>query len=427
MSEQVEFKKTEKQIKAIDLLSGPARHILLYGGSRSGKSVILCYAIIIRALKAKGRHLVCRLRFNHAKTSLWLETFPKVFKLCFPELEYKENKSDYYYTLPNGSEIWVAGLDDKQRTEKILGKEYSTIWFNECSQLDYGSIGIALSRLAEKNDLVKKAYYDENPPNKRHWSYYQFLLKKNPEDWSELKEENYASLLMNPEDNIENIDADYIPEILGSMSEKDRNRFQHGVFDGDDIGFIYYGFNRDKNVRSVKYNPNFPLYCGMDFNVYPMTAVMVQAYDNMIYIIDEFYLMSSNTDEMGKKIKEKYGLRPKIVPDSTGKALKTSAAGMTDHQILKDLGFEVLNVHNPFRVDRYNCVNRLFESSKCVVDINCVKLIRDLESVVYREGTNFPDVTKDKTLTHISDALGYVLWKLEPISRPLMAPGLYPR
>jgi hypothetical protein len=29
--------------------------------------------------------------------------------------------------LPNGSEIWFSGLDDKERTEKILGQEYVTI------------------------------------------------------------------------------------------------------------------------------------------------------------------------------------------------------------------------------------------------------------------------------------------------------------
>ena len=128
----MDFSKTEIQKKAIDVLASAARNVMLYGGSRSGKTFIICYAMIVRASRVKSRHLACRLRFNHAKTSLWLETFPKVFKTCFPDLAFKENKTDYYYTLPNGSEIWVGGLDDKERTEKILGKEYSTLYFNEC-------------------------------------------------------------------------------------------------------------------------------------------------------------------------------------------------------------------------------------------------------------------------------------------------------
>lgn len=420
------FKKTPKQEEAIRTLAGIARNVMLYGGSRSGKTFIICYAIIVRACKTKSRHLACRLRFNHAKTSLWLETFPKVFKLCFPELKYKENKSDYYYTLPNGSEIWVGGLDDKERTEKILGKEYSTIYFSEVSQIAYGSIGIAMSRLAEKNELIKKAYFDENPPNQRHWSYYQFILKKNPEDWTDLDPDKYASLLMNPEDNIENIDQDYLTEVLDQMTEKDKKRFKYGEFEGDHLGFIYYGFNRKAHVKKINRNHNFPIYVGMDFNVNPMTAVVCQYYDDKVWVIDEFYLMSSNTDEMAKDILKKYG-SVTIIPDATGRALKTSAAGLSDHQILRNYGFVIPSVNNPYRIDRYNCVNGLFEKERVVVNESCVKLIRDLESVVYKDGTTFPDTIKDKTLTHISDALGYVLWYLEPIQRPRMDIGMLPR
>lgn len=30
-----------------------------------------------------------------------------------------------------GSQIWIAGLDDKERVEKTLGQEYATLSFNE--------------------------------------------------------------------------------------------------------------------------------------------------------------------------------------------------------------------------------------------------------------------------------------------------------
>lgn len=421
------FKKTEKQKEAIRVLSQQARNVMLYGGSRSGKTVIICYALIVRAVKETSRHLACRLRFNHAKTSLWMETFPKVFDMFFPDLEVEMDKTNFRYIFPNNSEIWIAGLDDKQRTEKILGKEYSTIYFNECSQIPYGSVSIALTRLAEQNSLKKKAYYDENPPNKRHWSYYQFILNKNPEDWTDLDAQKYAHLLMNPIDNLDNIDSDYITEVLDQLTEKDRKRFKDGEFDGDDLGFIYYAFDRDMHVRECKINPAHQIYIGMDFNVNPMTAVVTQYYNNKLYVFDEFFLMSSNTDEIAQAIIQKYGKRPKIIPDSTGKALKTSSAGLSDHEILRRAGLQVVSVNNPFRVDRYNSVNNMFEKGHVIIDPKCVKLIRDLEQVAYKEGTNLPDTTKDKSLTHISDALGYAIWYLAPILRPKMDIGVLPR
>ena len=170
--------KTAKQADAVRLIAGH-RHTLLFGGSRSGKTFLSCYAIAVRAFKApRSRHAILRFRFNHVKQSVWYDTFPKMMAICFPEVKYKENKSDWFITMPNGSEIWFGGLDDKQRVEKILGNEYATIYFNECSQIPFQSIETALSRLAQKiNDdgFIQRAYYDLNPVGNRHWSYRQFI------------------------------------------------------------------------------------------------------------------------------------------------------------------------------------------------------------------------------------------------------------
>ena len=121
--------------------------------------------------------------------------------LCFPDLPYIPNNTDYFIILPNGSEIWVGGLDDKARAEKILGQEYSTMFFNECSQLPYSSISLGLTRLAEKNKLKNKAYFDENPPSKRHWSYWRFVKLIDPETENDLDPKKYASLIINPHQN----------------------------------------------------------------------------------------------------------------------------------------------------------------------------------------------------------------------------------
>ena len=411
---KTQFVRTQKQVEQADILFGDKKHVMSYGGSRSGKTFGIIRALIIRALYVKSRHLCVRLKYNHAKTSLWYETFPKVFDLCFPDLPVKPNKQDLFYTLHNGSEIWVSGLDEKERVEKVLGKEYSSIFFNECSQIPYSSISVALTRLAEANELTKMAYYDETPPTKRHWSYPLFMKGLDPNSWEPRKDaSNYTYIRMNPEDNLENIDEDYL-SILEQLPEKDKQRFLRGEFGDDSSGNIYYAFDRDKHVTQLQRDATIPLMIGMDFNVNPMTATICQVVNDKVHVLDEIYLMQSNTTEMAKTINKRYPGRWTIIPDSTGKALKTSAAGLTDHQILKDHGFKIPAVRNPFRMDRYNEVNNLLEKRRIVIDPKCVKLIRDLEQVAYKEGTNLPD-TSDKTVTHISDALGYLVHYTFPI------------
>lgn len=223
------FIKTQIQKLALSLMAGPALFIMLYGGSRSGKTAIFVFAIFMRAIFCPGsRHLIARFRFNHAKTSLWYDTLPKIAKLMGIYHKIEWNKSDWFLKIGE-SEIWIAGLDDKDRVEKILGNEYATIYLNEASQISYGAIALVMSRLAQKTALRNKFYIDCNPPTKRHWIYQVFFLFRDPETRMPLKAANYVSMRMNPADNLENIGENYM-EILDMMPERARRRFKDGDF-----------------------------------------------------------------------------------------------------------------------------------------------------------------------------------------------------
>ena len=90
------FKWTTDQQQALHLLGGTARHTMLYGGSRSGKTFLLVCAVILRALKAPGsRHVIFRHRFNHLKTSVGFDTMPKAFALRFPGVQWKLDRTDW--------------------------------------------------------------------------------------------------------------------------------------------------------------------------------------------------------------------------------------------------------------------------------------------------------------------------------------------
>ena len=246
-------KLTPKQREANQLLGSKARNIMLRGGSRSGKTFILVRALIQRAINAPGsRHAIFRFRFNHAKTSVWSDTLPTVLKLWFPALAVRFDKTDFYVELPNGSQIWIAGLDDKERVEKILGQEYATLYFNESSQIPWASVETAMSRLAQKCDLAPeialatgraylalKAYFDCNPPSKLHWSYQLFRAGLKPGTKEALpKPDDYAEMKVNPADNADNLPPEYF-EVLASMSAAKRLRFEAGEWASDVNGALW--------------------------------------------------------------------------------------------------------------------------------------------------------------------------------------------
>jgi predicted phage terminase large subunit-like protein len=234
------FSLTAKQDEAMTVLGSDARHILLEGGSRSGKTFITLRVIALRALAApKSRHAVLRFRFNHVKASVVHDTFPKMMQLCFPGVPYRLDKTDWFAEFPNKSQIWFGGLDDKERTEKILGQEYASLFLNEISQIPFGSRNLALTRLAQlctyqkhgqEYPLRLKAYYDCNPPSKAHWAYKLFHEKKDPETNKPVPNgHEYSFLRLNPTDNRDNLPAEYL-QTLESLPVRLRKRFLEGEY-----------------------------------------------------------------------------------------------------------------------------------------------------------------------------------------------------
>jgi len=230
---------------------------MLFGGSRSGKTFLLVRNLVMRALKApKSRHAILRFRFNAVKASVVHDTFPKVMETAFPGIKWDLNKTDWFVQLENGSQVWFGGLDDKERTEKILGQEYATIYLNECSQIPFSSQGIAVTRLAQKVDqqidgrsnkpLKPRMYYDCNPPSKVHWSYKLFVEKRDPETKKPVSDVNdYACFQINPEDNAENLTEGYL-KTLDSLSARLQKRFKRGEFADATPNALFHDEDIDK-------------------------------------------------------------------------------------------------------------------------------------------------------------------------------------
>lgn len=254
-----EFYRTDAQEQAADLIvDGGATHVLLRGGSRSGKTFEICNTNLERAVVCPGSsHTILRQKFNHLKASIIMDTMPKVIRLAFPDLPQGDrmlNKTDWFLELPNKSRIWYGGLDDKERTEKILGQEHSTITLNECSQISYMSRNKAITRLAQNVGLKLLALYDCNPPRMGHWLYKMFIKKVEPESGMKLSNpDNYATMQMNPVHN-PYLAPEYIEE-LQNLPAKDRKRFLDGEFLPQVEGALWTQEMLDKNRVSREQLP----------------------------------------------------------------------------------------------------------------------------------------------------------------------------
>jgi len=304
MGTAVLFKPTAVQRNALALLKSGAKHILLFGGSRSGKTTVIVMAIIFRALCYAGsRHLVCRYRAKDAKSSVLRETL-------FPCLDNTIGNSAYKYlvhesviTLFNGSEIWIGGLGDKEQADKTLGHEYNTIYFNEISQLSYAAVTTAYSRLAMRIEGCRNLFfYDCNPGSPLHWAYKIFVLKKTFLTGDPLeKPELYASMLLNPEDNRENLPEDYITDILDVLPEKQKARFRDGLWVKAE-GVIYDRFDESMIIKVSELPEKFDRYAaGQDFGL-NITFVKIAWLGDVVYVLCDYGAFNMTTQSFNEEV-----------------------------------------------------------------------------------------------------------------------------
>ena len=255
------YRPQPKHLRVEAQLREGRRHNLLVGGSRSGKTFILCKRVIERALMAPDSdHVILRFKANAARTSIWLGTLPMVRRMCFPGLHWVEHQQDGYLEMPNGSRIWVGGLDEKERVEKILGREFVTIYLNEASQIPYGSVLTARTRLAQVayctdgTILPQQEFIDLNPVGKSHYSHREWLQGVEPESRRALPAESIVDLtnpinsvigrdqyyheFIQPQDNAANLDPRYLAS-LANAPPRYRRRFFEGQYIEDVEGALW--------------------------------------------------------------------------------------------------------------------------------------------------------------------------------------------
>jgi PBSX family phage terminase large subunit len=219
--------------------TGKNKYIALYGGGRSGKTTLILFIILLRAIRfPKSTHLIVRATHNSMKSSIYYQSFGKLlnFYNVKATTTYKRNDQDLTIKLENGSVIQMKGLDHERRQESLLGNEYSTIYFNECSSLNYSLMPSLISRLAENICDINQVFFDFNPPTKAHWTYKYFIQQIDPTLQIDLPYKNEMFIAkINPVDN-PHIASDYI-DMQKMQGTSHYQRFVEGEF--QDVGGMY--------------------------------------------------------------------------------------------------------------------------------------------------------------------------------------------
>lgn len=194
-------------------------------------------------------------------------------------------------------------------------------------------------------------------------------------------------------------------------------------------GLVYYAFDEVLNVRDdYTYDRTKTIIVGSDFNVDPMSYVLIQQPDPKkleLRVFDEVFMRNTNTPKTLDALYNKYKNHEGgwiFTGDATSKARKTSSTQSDYAYIVNDNRFVRKKVvypsSNPSVHDRFAAVNAAFCNAlgerRVFVSPRCKNLIWDLTSRSYVAGSREVDNSHPDS-GHITDALGYVIHRAWPV------------
>ncbi len=307
----------EKQRRGWDILISPEKtRILFDGGSRSGKTALISEFLVRRAIQyPMSRQLAARKCRSHAKTSLWNDTLKKYLVRHVPAGCCRFSESELSIRFRNGSEIIVAGLDDAERSEKVLGNEFITVFLNEATQFSWETVQMAATRLAQKaydrhgHAALPKLILDCNPRGPRHWLHSVGVLHIDPESGQALRDQQkWARLPWSAYDNRANLPAEYLAG-LEALPEIMKKRMLDGIW-CDNTGAVYQEFSEEKHVVPEFAIPeDWQKIRAIDFGYTNPFVCLWGAVDpdGRLYIYREWYKAGVRTAEHAETIKRLSG------------------------------------------------------------------------------------------------------------------------
>ncbi|MGA2601099.1 MAG: phage terminase large subunit [Bryobacteraceae bacterium] len=378
----------------------------------SGKSQALCQEAIKLSYQNAGRLGLIGAPTYPMLRDATLSAFTEV--LNGNNIPFEFNKAESVLSMKEtGSRILFRAVDE---FERLRGTNLA--WFG-LDELTYTSeeAWLRLEGRLRDPDAVRLCGFAVWTPKGFDWVYRRFIRER---------VEGYEAILAAAFENHHVLDKipDYYERLKRSYDERFYEQEALGTYLNVNAGAVYHAFLRERNVQELKLDPAQALFWALDFNVNPMSSVIAQKSGEEIHVLDEIVLNRASTQQAC----EEFNLRfpnhqaPVVVyGDASGNKMQTS--GTSDYAIISEYlqrnGYMNYRMQvppaNPRISDRVALMNAqllsAYQEVQLFIDPRCKELLKDLEEVTYKPDSGIIDKEKDPKRTHLSDALGYLLWQ----------------
>ena len=373
----------------------PCRFKLLCSGRRFGKTYLCISRLVAWSIENPGSlNWYVTQNYKAAKQIAWRQ----LKDMVPPDMFVKKNESELSVELTNGSMIALKGADN---ADSLRGVSLSSLIVDEAAYVKKDAWEMVLRPAL--SDQGGPAWFITTPAG-LNWFHDLWESADNQPDWST---HSYTTIEGG------NVPAAEIEAAKRTLDERTYRQEYLASFETL-TGRVYPDFDNDNISEDVK-DTGAEIYWGTDFNVSVMAGVLGSRVGDTLHIWDEVTMRQSNTDEVCMMLQRRFPRRKIIAyPDPTGSARKTSAAGETDHGIIRKYGFQCISPRHPWAVkDKINSTNWMIRTAhgdiKMMIHPRCKHTIKALKNVTYKEGSEDYVIDKTAGIEHWTDGLGYLV------------------
>lgn len=431
------------------ITSIPERAIFARGGRGAGKSYAIGAAFICSRAYAdpEGIGLISANEYDQLKDSTLLSLARFCDHYNIPLIPRGGSPKDTAEKIANkrSCKIFKADIIVKSAnkfqgstsssSQAGRGTEIRSAWLDEWPYAQADAFETVLASLGRGSGtldglVIVTGTINRNNPYNWVWEYFD------SPDRSEEKKEMYRSFVLKTKDNASSFDKKFVAGLEAAYTDELALIEIEGEYAVSAVGRLFSGWNRTHHLDGgIEYIPGQDVYLSFDFNRSPMTCLCAQIVRDEIRVFKEFYLLNADSFIMGDRLLEYLkSLKVEfchITGDATGNS-HTSNSKKSNWEIILDAfrkeedGPDFVTLYgkvNPQVVDTVISCNAMFNKNRLLISPECKELIKDLDSVSWKEGVKPPVIDKSDPLrTHPGDCLRYLVESTFPYSDLLPPP-----
>lgn len=388
--------------------------VVIAGPAETGKTLAMWWKIHTLANKYPGAQISIIRKVLSDLYGSALRTFKRDFidRGYAPGITSYGGEKPQWYDYPNGSRIWVGGLD---KPGKTLSSERDIIYVNQCEQLSLVDWEYLTRCVTGRGAVMPYTQLigDCNPGPPAHWiktrtkegkiAFFESTHKDNPTLWDQEQQEWTKQ-------------GEHTLSVLSNMSGSRLLRLYHGLWAAPE-GAIYDVFDEDKHVVKHFDPPAlWPRAVGVDpFGAY-IAAVWLawDAQSGILNVYREYYREFGETTP---------GHVDNILRESRGETVFAwVGGGPSERQARADWAGAGIPLLEPPIGDVWAGIDRVYQllkDFKLVIHDNCPNLLSEIGSYRRRLKDGVPtEAIESKESFHMLDALRYIVaWLTEPGER----------